>query len=146
MGADYKLSPKPYTYQPPQELNQPAPVQNTWYPLLGTILAGVREARIYCVAVDVELVNENLEVQAIIDGELIAAAAIAANFNTAYYAYIYPEPINRMDVVGLVNNLAIVQNSAFFHEGREVQLQVRKTSNAGAGDLRGVVLWGQMLP
>lgn len=128
-----------FEYQPPATLNQAAPVQNTWY----DILPATAHVRVYKVAVNVEDTNETLEVQAIIDGKTIAADDQACTHSTNYNAYVVPNAIGRVDQIALTTSR--VQEAIIF-EGRSVQIQVRKTTAAGAGNLTAVVAYGVLKP
>lgn len=125
-----------WEYQTPATLLQVAPVQDQWY----DILPETANVRVYRIAVNVEDVNETLEVQILIDGETMGASALAATHSTAYHAVLLPEPVSRTDLIFL--HTTITDLAAFVIEGRSVQVQVRKTTAAGAGDLTGIVVYG----
>ena len=138
MGADYHLSRKAATYQPPEVLNQANPTQNLFYTIGNVMLNAV----IYTIAVNIEDTNETLEVQAIVDGETITAAAGACVHSNSYTAFLQADAVNRQDWLALKQFSQSTDRSHQF-EGRSVEIQVRKTTAAGVGNLTGVVMWGQ---
>jgi len=128
-----------FELQAPATLNQAAPVQNTWY----NILTATGNVRVYQVAVNVEDTDETLECQFIVDGQTLPATALPATHSTVYYVTIALNAINRLVAVVIVDTT----NFAKFHrayeiEGKSVQIQVRKTTATGAGNLTGVALYG----
>jgi hypothetical protein len=129
-----------FEYQAPAVLNQAAPVNGTWY----DILPATDYVRVYQIAVNVEDTDETLEVQAIIDGETIQADDLACTHSTIYYGIRYLQPINRTDQIALTtaSTIQLFDAQAFILEGHNVQIQVRKTTAAGAGNLTGIVQYG----
>lgn len=131
----------PPEYQAPEVLNQAAPVQNTWY----TIGAVMLNAFVYKGAVHVAVANETLEVQAIVDGETIQAVGVACTAGLPYSMHLEPEPILRNDRISLaqLTGTGLPRYGSMLIMGRSVEIQVRKTTALGAGNLTGVILWGQ---
>lgn len=129
-----------YEYQAPAVLNQAAPVNGTFY----DILAATANVRVMRIAVNVEDANEDLEVQAIVDGETIAAVAETATHSTTYFAFQSPDAVARTDRLALATATSTVRASMPSHlfDGKSVQVQVRKTSANGAGNLTGIVQYG----
>jgi len=126
-----------FEYQPPAVLNQAAPVNGDWY----TILAATALVRVYGVTVNIEDDNEDLEVQITIDGELIGAVAVTATNSTNYFVIIYGDAIARVDRCTI--SATLYQGyEAFLCEGHNVEVEVRKITANGTGNLTGIVLYG----
>ena len=114
-------------------LSQAAPVQNTWYPVLAT---QSRTTRLYLITVAVGTANETLEVRILVDG-LTISGAVNATFGTAYSAYInYGISAESLSLV------AGGRDVTYIVEGRNVSVDVRKTSATGAGALTAKVTYG----
>ena len=127
-----------YETQARSQLNQAGPVQNTWYDLL----PATDNARVYKASVNIEDVNETLECQAIVDGVTIPAVALACNHSTNYYITVKMDAITRTIYMEISATAADSNRVAFILEGLSVQIQVRKTTAAGAGNLTGVCFYG----
>ena len=132
-----------FEYQPPGVLNQAAPVNGTYYYILGTALVPAEKVRVYQAAVNVEDNDETLELEIVLDGEIIQPVSLACTHSTAYWAYIDTEPIARVERVRIANSQDPIRYRAFLCEGYEVQIRVRKITAAGAGNLTGIVTWGK---
>ena len=137
MGADYTPSQKVHEYQPPAVLNQPAPVQNTWYPILDT----TANVLLYYISVNVEDANETLELRITIDGQVITGN-IAATHSRTYGVRFFPNAIDRSITCDLAVNVHV--NLVRLLDGRSVRVEVRKTTALGAGNLTGIVVYGRM--
>lgn len=118
------------------ELNQAAPVQNTWYTILEQ-----SNCRLYRVAVNIEDTNETLEVRFTVDDQTTTPVGVACNHSTTYHVYISADAINRNILTNLDTSAANIR-FAFLIEGKNVKVEVRKTTAAGAGNLTGVALYG----
>ena len=134
-----------FEYQAPATLTQAAPVQNTWYYILGTAATPVKNVKIYKIAVSVATANETLELQGILDGETIAAMAKAATFGNIYFAF------NRLNGSALTDNFELDDTVAanryhagLFLEAKEARIMVRKTTATGAGTLTGICQYGML--
>ena len=125
-------------YQAPVALNQATPVQDTWY----EILAATDNVRVYHIYVNVEDANETLDVRLTIDGEVLVGAN-ACTESISYSMDIFGDAITRTDSLEFdkVPN-DYVKMRAFMIEGKSVKVEVRKTTNAGAGNLTGIVMYG----
>ena len=129
-----------FVYQAPKVLNQAGPIQNDWY-TIGLADGVMLNSRIYDIVVNIEDTNETLEVQALIDGETIEANNLALTHSTNYFAYRSPDAITRVDELALsISKLGFL---AFTLDGQSVEIQVRKSTAAGVGNLTGIVTWGQ---
>jgi len=117
-------------HQPTATLTQAAPVQNTWYTILDTIANG----RLIGVYFKVADTGEDLELRITIDGQTYVGVQ-AAVADTPYY-------INGIDyssgALSVQSVLEVSQRKgAFLLEGRNIKVEVRKTSAAGAGTFSG---------
>jgi hypothetical protein len=128
-----------WEYQAPAVLNQAAPVQNTWYYVLGTVTVPVANCRVIAIGINIEDTNETLECDALVDGETIPSST-ACTQSTPYFGYLYPEPITRIDNLVFANDTRILWKSHLF-DGRRVQVRVRKTTAAGVGNLIATVMY-----
>ena len=127
-----------YEYQTPATLNQANPVQNTWY----DILPVTRNVYVYQGSVNIEDNDETLEVQIIVDGETIEGSGVACTNSTNYYMHFSANAIARIDSVVVTNQANVPWGRSFLVMGRSVQIQVRKTTVAGVGNLTGLVMYG----
>lgn len=130
-----------YVRQPNGVLDQPAPVNGTFYPLIGTLLEGEKNARVYNIAINIEDTDENLELHVIVDGITDAGVQIPATHSNSYRARKTYNAITR--VSGIVFEVDLLSEQSFLFEGREVQVLLRKTTAAGAGNLTGIATWGR---
>jgi len=134
MGHPYTVLPK---HQADALLSQAAPVQNTWY----TILAATPNVRVYGISVKVVTTGETLEVKMTIDGQTLTASfACLADTDYIYYLDLWAtatSPILMSAARGI-----LYPNGGWI-EGRSVKVEVRKTTNAGAGTLIGKVVHGK---
>lgn len=117
-----------YEHQPEAALNQAAPVSTTWY----TVLAETALCKVHHIMFRVQTTGEDLECELTVDGEVYTATQ-AAVAGTAYYLTIQPTSAatpsgTKQDVY---NGNPI--------EGKLIQVRLRKTSAAGAGNLQGYV-------
>jgi hypothetical protein len=126
-----------FEYQAPATLNQAAPVQDTWY----DVLPVTKNCRVYEANVNVEDANEDLEFQIIVDGETIPSYALTATHSTNYIAGRESSAISRLDLIRLTST-TVSQYRGFLVEGHSVQIQVRKITSNGAGNLTGIVTFG----
>jgi hypothetical protein len=129
-----------FEYQDPAVLNQPNPVQATDY----TILDSTDFVRIYDICVNIEDTNETLKPTITIDGQTIQGSGVACTHSTNYYGYIYAHAINRLDYVSLGTRTAaqLLAKPAFLIEGVNIKVEIQKTTNAGAGNLTGIITYG----
>lgn len=107
-------------------LSQAAAVVNTWYTALDTTI----NARIIAASVSIDTANETLEMRFTIDGQTIAKTALAATAGTSYIADYYQD--NTSLRLALTGNM---HTRTYLLEGRSVKVEVRKTTNNGAGTL-----------
>ena len=122
-------------HQPNGVLNQPNPVQNTWY----TVLDSKRPTRIYCLAITVLVIDETLELRITVDGQVITGTiGVTAGQNN--YAYIYTSAT----LTAIAFTTTPPQHRSFQTEGHSVKVEVRKTTAAGAGNLQAAVSWARI--
>lgn len=138
MGADYQPSAyRVFTYQAPIVLNQPNPVQNTWYDL-----PVITNFRLYDMGFTIMTANETCQAQAVMDGEAVQSyGGLAMNAGSVYYGGFYPDSNNMTDNIRIT---AAKDAKSFQAEGRSLLIRVRKTTALGAGNLRVVLRWGQL--
>ena len=130
-----------FKYQTPVVLNQAAPVQDTFYPIGGVL----EKARVYAIGVNIEDANETLEVQITRDGEVIQAVGLAVTHSASYLAYVSVDAITRVDTCKLAAITNDQLRPAFIVEGLEIEVEVRKTTALGAGNLTGIVTYGVLM-
>lgn len=139
-GGDYKHSNiAMIESQDPAFLNQPAAVQNTWYP----ILPATRNVEVYDLLINMAVANETLELRVIVDGITIVGT-IAAVFNTGYRAGIEVNVIAQTMVFSMApdtTNYEHVANRPLI-KGHTVQIDIRKTTANGANTLQGACFYG----
>lgn len=138
-GADYDVSPLMATeHQAPELLDQPNPVNGTWYTVCN--LTGPGEC--FDLGAAIMTVNETIEMQVTIDGVLIPswggypgiAGADAGGFFYCLASNL--SDFCRLLAAATAANRRIVKWRTSFH------VEVRKTTANGAGNLRGMVIWG----
>ena len=110
-------------------LNQAAPVQNTWYPVLAT---QSRTTRIYLASIVVATADETLQMRILVDG-LTLSGALNATLGTVYRVEFNYGIAAESLVIGTT------RDSTYIVEGRNVSVDVRKTSATGAGTLSAIV-------
>ena len=125
MSLDKQTRKQTFEHQPDAHLAQENPVQNTWY----TVLDVTRDCKVYAVTVLVWTTNETLEVRVTIDGQVLVGS-IAASHTTYYYVHhqLYAAALAIDGNVFLLGKYAPI-------EGRNVKVEVRKTTAAGSGIL-----------
>lgn len=128
-----------FEYQAPVTLNQAAPVQDTWYPILDT----TAYVRVYQISVNIADTNETLEVEVTVDGQTLTGS-VAATHTTSYAAVPRAAGIVRTAVMVLFvdDGTWWERARAFCFDGHSVRIRVRKTTAAGAGNLMGIVNYG----
>lgn len=117
----------------PAVKTQAAPVQNTWYVILDT----TANCRIHGIRAQVATAGETLEVKIAVDG-VDYASAKACNADTPYFWSIRPN-----DTPALDYSTSVISANCQYHfiEGRSVKISFRKTTNTGAGDILGIVIY-----
>jgi hypothetical protein len=140
MGAGYHPAPIKYIYQHQADasIDQAAPAQNTWYTVLNTTVGGVR---IIIAEIEVATAAETLELEIVIDGNTLTAAA-AVNFATPYF---WRFNSGWADTQFLDANEPSLYRP-FVIEGASVGIRARKTTANGAGNLKSVIKWARLLP
>jgi len=133
MSLDLKTKRLTFMHQPDAVLSQVEPVQNQWY----TVLNSTRECRLYSFTVLVWTTNETLEVRITIDG-VVLLGSVEANHTTYYYVH------HQLYAAGLAidSNIFLLGKYAPL-EGRNVKVEVRKTTAAGSGTLDARVVWAK---
>jgi len=142
MGSDYKISPKVPELQEAALLDQANPNQNQWY----TLLAATGQCIVWDVGIGVATANETLEVRITADNEIMTSNAHAAIFDTDYWVRLRPSAIAQAPNLEIETWGEIRSGMSPLIMGRSVQIEVRKTTAAGAGDLRAIAIYGIQLP
>jgi len=131
-----------YEYQPPAVLNQAAPVQNDWYDLLPV----TRNCRVKQIHVNIEDNDETLEVRMTIDGEVMTGSN-ACTHSTNYPVGVHADAELMTDVLEFdTTPTHFGKYRSFLKEGKSIQIEVRKTTAAGTGNLTGIVTFGVKKP
>ena len=128
-----------YVYQAPAVLNQAAPVNGTYY----QIMAPTADVRVYQIHVNVEDANETLQVRITLDGEVLVSDQLAATHSTSYGVDMHSDAITRTD--GLEFDPVPThfgKYRSYLVEGALVEVEVRKVTALGAGNLTGIVTYG----
>ena len=133
MSLDLKTKRMTFQHQPDAHMAQENPVQNQWY----TVLDTTREAKVYGLTVLVWTANETLEVRITVDGNVLTGS-IEATHTTYYYVHhaLYAEALIIDGNVFLLMKYAAL-------EGRNVKIEVRKTTAAGSGTLEARAVWAK---
>lgn len=131
----YLVNPLP-EMQEEVTLNQAAPVQNTYY----TILDTTENCRVYSCVVRVDTTGENLQVRVTVDGQVFTSPSTGVGANTDFMVALGPTT-----TAGQAYKImtAATNWGAFIIEGRSVKIEVRKTTAAGAGNLKGNCRYGK---
>jgi hypothetical protein len=127
-----------WQHQPDNDIVQVNPVQNTWY----NILPATDDVRIISIGARIITTGEDIEGRIIIDGVTIDVPALAfpANAGHGVYNGYFDYPFY------LWSTTVYQAYRSFLLEGQNVQVDIRKTTNAGNGDLWGRVKWAKLLP
>jgi hypothetical protein len=139
MGADYHPAPIKYAWQhqPDAVLDQANPVQNTWY----TVLAATEDIRIISFGAYVEDTGETIEGRIVIDGVTIMVDPLA------FAAATVLETVNNNPALPSFQWMAgATAYRAFFIEGQNIAISIRKITANGVGILHGLVKRARLLP
>jgi len=125
----------PPIFQAVALLNQPAPVQNQYYTILNTI-----NARIIFVSGRVDTTGETLEARVTIDGQsdTYSWAAVAGS---NYWIYNSSDPTGWGILASAAGVLTTFVSGGGHLDCQSFLAELRKTTAAGAGNLRGAVLY-----
>ena len=124
------------TQQADATLNQAAPVQNTWYRILDAI-----NARLLAVRFLVTVTNEDLEYRIVIDDIQYLVQQAGAVAATPYFPIININSANRASGT----TVQYEAQRSFLIEGRHIVIDMRKTTNAGAGNLQSTVNYQRLM-
>jgi hypothetical protein len=114
--------------QPAINFSQATPVQNTYYP----VLPATKNVRLFGVYFAVATTGETLQAQIIVDGQTFTAS-VSATAGTSYYLW---QNFNGQWLLTTSGEFA-AQQAPF--EGRNVAINIEKTSNNGTGTITGKV-------
>lgn len=121
-----------FKHQDLVNVSNAAAVQNTWYTVLDTTL----NAKVYMIRFSVSVANEDLEVRLTIDGVTYVSSKAAAVATTPYWVMFDGGLTPSNGVTSL--NLGIYEAL----ECRSIKVEIRKTSNNGAGTLNTRIIYG----
>lgn len=110
-------------------IDQATPVQNTWYPV-----AHIYNAKIFGIGVQVDTTTETLEVRVTADGNVFTGAGVSCTNDTKYRATLQAFPTGTAIVI--TGTLLVNSNQL---EGRDILVEVRKTTAGGTGNLKAAV-------
>lgn len=122
-------------FQAASSLTQAAPVQNTWY----TILDTTTNFEGYIATIKVETADETLEVRWTIDGQVITKTN-ACTFGTTYYVFL-DATSTQLGLTITSTNWNMGMRATL--QARSMKVELRKTTAAGAGDLKGQVTYSK---
>ena len=131
-----------FRLQPAAILDQAAPVQNQWYPVLNTTI----NADLISCKVGITVAGETLECRWTVDGTIIPSNSMACVAGTIYFVTLYPGTANQfLDIGtgggGIPAGSGTAGGSA---KSRSIKIELRKTTNAGAGHLQAGVWYGKL--
>jgi hypothetical protein len=133
MSLDVETKRLTFQHQPDAVLSQVDPDQDQWYP----ILEETRECRLYSLTVLVWTTNETLEVRITIDG-VVLPGSVEATHTTYYYVH------HQLYASGLtVDGNIFLLGKYTPLEGRNVKVEVRKTTDNGSGTLDARVVFAK---
>lgn len=92
------------------------------------------------IAVQIDTTNETLQIRLTKDGQVIESNASAATAGTVYYTQL-KEGINALLL--LITTTSTLAYRYSLTEGRSVKVELRKTTAAGAGNLKGCVIYAK---
>lgn len=122
-------------YQAAVQHTTPAPVQDTWY----TVLNATNGVRLINCSMQVTAVGETLEMRITIDSQTLTRTQ-AANAGTDYYPYL--EHSGALSAPRLAfSTTDYGRERGFLLEGKDIKVEIRKTTAAGAGDLKATALY-----
>ena len=129
-----------FEYQAPSTLVVPGGtvVQDTFYTIIDEV-----NCRVYGVTVQVSIAGEDLEVEAVVDGQTITGIAAAAVAGTNMIVYHFDSAVTQNDHLNIVARGEPTARPTMLLEGRSVLIRVTKRTNNGAGALTGIARWGQ---
>jgi len=131
-GRDYASM---YELQEPATLNQEAPVRNVWY----TVLETTERCRVYAFCAAVEDTDETVVMRVTID-DVEWGGAFNFTHSTNYYAYKYSQGIVGTAYWYLKGTETTHQT--FIVDGKSVKIEIRKTTDAGVGNLKAICEYG----
>jgi len=127
--------PHVFEHQAPAILNQAAAIQDQWY----TVLDTTRNVRIYVFYARMDTADETIEGRITVDGQTILVTAINLTAGTTYFARRAADPTAE---TLYWDNVMTQKETPFLLEGRSILIEIRKTTAAGANNLRALVAYG----
>jgi len=132
LSLDKKTKKLTFKHQPDAHLVQESPTQNQWYTVLEA-----KDCKVYAVTVLVWTTNETLEAKITIDDQVLSGS-VEATHTTYYYVHhkLYGSALEIDGNVFLLGKYAPLT-------GRDVKVEIRKTTAAGSGNLESRVVYAK---
>ena len=130
MGADYKPLLRARRFD--RDIFDVAVVQNVWLNLLTEAFATILDVQFRMTAV-----GETIEANIVADGETLTVLAFNAIANTDYRLTWRLAPYSAQTHLEWVTT---AHGFGFLLEGNDVAINIRKTTNNGAGNVQAIVL------
>lgn len=127
-----------FKHQADATLDQAAPVQNTYY----TVLDTKYDVRIYAIYAAVAATGETLNVKITIDGQVLEDPTGQAA--TAGTVYMIVKKLTANAAAPAIRFTSTDSGEPFLFEGHSVKVEIRKTTNAGAGNITARVIHGKL--
>lgn len=127
MGADYKHTVQ-WREQPVAVIDQAAPNINQWYPVLAPTVV---YTRLFDIIAYVMAVGETLEVEVTINGLTWITPGVACGAGVVFRIIVSPSIASEITLQAWSQNVPYIDQY-----GHNVGVRVRKTTAAGAGNLR----------
>jgi len=119
-----------FAMQPDALLDQAAPVKDTWYTVLQAY-----DAKLFGIGIQVDTTTETLGVRITVDGVILTGSLSCTN-DTKYKVTLQTYPTGTVLVP--TTSTLITSNQI---EGRNLKVEVRKTTEAGTGNLKTCVTY-----
>lgn len=124
-------------HQADETLAQAAPVQNTWY----TVMDEVGQIRLIAAEVVINGdTGETIEMRVIIDGNTYTTSGVAM---AGHAHYQISQDIYLTGMVLSLSQAGYHYYRPFLLEGRDIQVQVRKTTANGADEIDAACSWAR---
>lgn len=139
MGSLDKSASIAFIQKAPVQLSQAAPAQNTWYTVAD--LTGI--LHLIGLAAQIDTTGETLEARLTVDGEVISNVQ-ACGAGTHYMLEISQSTFAVPRILAFGAASVEMNRRAFQLEGKAIKFELRKTTAAGGGTLKGTVIYAKM--
>jgi len=130
-------SPHHYNHRAIALLAPTAVVQNTWY----TVLDTTERVRLIMIEMRMATNIETLQVQITVDGVVLAGEQVAAVVGTGYKVILTANVYAQSLGLVITADTSFLGLRSFLLEGRQVKVEVRKTTVVGAGNMTASVVY-----